>query len=168
MGISFGSINTGLPKDIVQQIITAEKIPIEKLENRKGKVEAKQELLNDLIKRMENLRGTIYANKGERSFRELSQKISDESVLNLTLDKNIATPGTYQIEVMQLAQKSSAISNGVADKDKTYIGVGYLQDELPNGEVKDVYIDAEHSSLSGLAKLINQNPEIKKTIGLPI
>ena len=42
MGIAFGSIGTGLPKDIVQQIMAAEKISLNKLEERKDKVNAKK------------------------------------------------------------------------------------------------------------------------------
>jgi flagellar hook-associated protein 2 len=158
LGISFGSINSGLPKDIVQQILNAEKIPLQKMEEKKGKIEDKKGLLSDLTKRVENLRGNIFANKSERSFRELMVKVSGDGI-EATVDKNLAEPGTYQIEVLQLAQKSSAISNGVEDKDNTYIGVGYLQYELPNGETREVYIDAEHSSLTGVAKLINGDTE---------
>ncbi len=158
MGISFGSINSGLPKDIVQQILKAEKIPVQKMEVRKKKIENKKTLLADLMKRVENLRGSIYANKSERSFREFSVNVSGNGI-SATVDKNIAQPGTYQIEVLQLAQKSSAISNGVEDKDKTYLGVGYLQYELPDGTTNEIYIDAEHSSLSGIAKLINGDSE---------
>ncbi len=158
MGISFGSINSGLPKDIVKQIIAAEKIPLEKMNVRKGKIENKKSLLSDLTTRVENLRGDIFASKSARSFRELAVNISGEG-LDATVDKNLAEPGTYEIEVLQLARKSSAISNGVEDKDNTYLGVGYLQYELPNGDTKEVYIDQDNSSLSGIAKLINKDSE---------
>lgn len=156
MGISFGSINSGLPKDIVQQIMQGERVPLKKMEERKEKVNSKMALLKDLTSRMEKLRGTIYANKSSRSFRELEVKTSGDGI-TATVDKNLAEPGNYSIEVLQLAQKSSAISNGIEDKDKTYLGVGYLQYELPNGDVKDVYIDSENSNLTGIAKLINKD-----------
>ena len=32
MGIAFGSISTGLPKDIVKQIMSAEQIPVQNME----------------------------------------------------------------------------------------------------------------------------------------
>ena len=158
MGIAFGSINSGLPKDIVQQIIAGEKVPLQKMAERKGKIENKKALLTDLMKRVENLRGSVYANKSERSFREIEVNVSGDG-FTATVDKNVANPGNYQIEVMQLAQKSSAISNGVEDKDKTNIGVGYLQYELPNGEEKEVYIDSDSATLTGLARLINGDTE---------
>lgn len=136
----------------------AEKLPLAKLEERKEKINSKKSLLDDLAKRVENLRGKIFANKSERSFRELQVNVSGDQLV-ATADKNIAQPGSHQIEVIQLAQKSSAISNGVEDKDNTYLGVGYIQYELPNGEERSVYIDSEHSSLSGIAKLINGDTE---------
>lgn len=158
MGISFGSINSGLPKDIVKQIIAAEKIPLEKMNSRKGKIENKKALLGELTNRVEGLRGGILANKSARSLRELAVNVSGEGIA-VSVDKNLAEPGNYQIEVVQLAQKSSAISNGVEDKDKTYFGVGYLQYELPNGDTKEVYIDEDSSSLEGIAKLINKDSD---------
>lgn len=158
MGISFGSINSGLPKDIVQQILKAEEIPMKKMEEKKGKIQDKKNLVDELTKKVEAMRGSIFANKSSQSFRELLVKVSGNGI-DASLDKNVAKPGSYQIEVLQLAQKSSAISNGVEDKDKTYLGVGYLQYELPNGDTKEVYIDADHSSLSGIAKLINGDDE---------
>lgn len=125
---------------------------------RKGKIENKKALLNDLIDRVKKLEGAVYANKGARSFREFNVNISGEGI-KASVDKNVAEPGTYQIEVLQLAQKSSAISNGVADKDNTYTGVGYLQYELPDGTSKEIYIDEDHASLSGIAKLINKDTD---------
>lgn len=154
MGIAFGSINSGLPKDIVQQIIAAEKIPMKQMEARKAKIENKKSLLGDLTKRVDDLRGSVYANKSNRSFREFAVNISDDGI-GATVDKNTAVPGSYQLEVLQLAQKSSAISNGVKDKDKTYVGVGYLQYELPDGSSNEIYIDSDHATLSGISKLIN-------------
>lgn len=159
MGLSFGSINTGLPKDIVQQLVNAEKIPVQQMEARKGKIENKQKLLGEFTKLVENMRGELLKNKGMRSLREL-KVTNDSDIITVTTDKNVAMPGKYNLEVTQLAQKSSAFSNGVEDKDKTYVGVGYLKCYLPNGDTKEIYIDEEHSSLSGIAKLINADESL--------
>ncbi|MBL7665494.1 MAG: flagellar filament capping protein FliD [Bacteriovoracaceae bacterium] len=158
MGIAFGSINSGLPKDIVQQIVAGEKIPIQQMQERKSKIEAKKGLVSELTKLMENVRGEVFKNKGERSLREIKID-TNENLIGVTADKNIAMPGNYQVEVTQLARKSSAISNGIEDKENTYLGVGYIQYKLPDGSTKEVYIDEEHSSLDGIAKLINKDSE---------
>lgn len=160
MGISFGSINSGLPKDIVQQIVEAEKIPINQMEARKGKIENKKALVQQLTSLVENMRGEVLKNKNARSLRELAINTGDATNIAVTADKNIAEPGKYQLEVVQLAQKSSTISNGVEDKDKTYVGVGYIKAVLPNGDKKEIYVDEGHATLSGIAKLINGDSEL--------
>lgn len=160
MGISFGSINSGLPKDIVQQIVEAEKVPIHQMEVRKGKIENKKALVGQLASLLENMRGEVLKNKNARSLRELAINTGDAKEINVTADKNIADPGKYSLEVVQLATKSSAITNGVEDKDKTYVGVGYIRAQLPNGDEKEIYVDEKHATLTGIAKLINGNSEL--------
>lgn len=160
MGISFGSINSGLPKDIVQQIVEAEKIPINQMEARKGKIENKKALVQQLTSLVENMRGEVLKNKNARSLRELAINTGDATNIAVSADKNVAEPGKYQLEVVQLAQKSSTISNGVEDKDKTYVGVGYIKAILPNGDKKEIYVDEGHATLSGIAKLINGDSEL--------
>lgn len=158
MTISFGSINSGLPKDIVKQLMEAEKIPVKQMEARKAKFANKKALVSELITLVENVRGEVFKNKGSRSFRELTV-ITDDKYLGVTVDKNLAEPGMYNIEVLEKASKSSAISNPVEDPDETYLGVGYIEYTLPNGEEKEVYIDADNSSLNGIAKLINKDSD---------
>lgn len=158
MSIAFGSINTGLPKDIVQKLIQAERIPIQTMEKRKDDIGAKQALLDELIKLTEGLQGKIYESGNARSLRELSHKV-DENVVGVQVDKNIAKPGNYRLEVTQLAQKSSAMSSGFEDPDESYIGVGFIQYTLPDGTTQDVYVDSDNASLNGVAKLINSDEE---------
>ncbi len=160
MGISFGSINSGLPKDIVQQIVEAEKIPVRQMEDRKAKFEDKKALMGQLISLVENMRGEILKNKGTRSLRELAINTGDNKDIAVTADKNVAEPANYNLEVLQLAQKSSALSNGVEDKDKTYLGVGYIKVNLANGDTKEIYVDQENANLTGIAKLINGDPSL--------
>ncbi len=160
MGISFGSINSGLPKDIVQQIVEAEKIPLKQMEARKGKIEDKKALVGQLITLVESMRGEILKNKGARSLREMKVNTGDNPNIAVSADKNVADPGKYNLEVIQLASKSSAISNGVEDKDKTYLGVGYIKAVLPNGETKEIYVDEENANLTGIAKLINADTNL--------
>jgi len=147
------------PKDIVKQLIEAEKIPITQLERRKEKIESKKNLTQELTKLVEEVRGGLRKNLSERDFKELKVDTNDE-LIAVTLDKNLAYPATYQFQVDKLAQKSSALTNGVPDKEETYLGVGYIQYKLPNGEEKEIYIDSENSSLSKIASLINKDEDI--------
>jgi len=128
------------------------------METRKGKIEVKKKLVEELSSLVEKMRGEVGKNRGFRGFRELKVDAETDNV-KVTLDKNIANPGSWQMEVVQLAQKSSIFSNGVEDKDNTYMGVGTIAYELPNGDTREVYVGTDDSSLSGIAKLINSDPE---------
>jgi flagellar hook-associated protein 2 len=158
LGISFGSINTGLPKDIVQQIMKAERMPLQKMEMRKAKHSEKMALVEQLTSLVEAVRGDVQKNGNPRQLRELTSAGRDD-ILDITLDKNIAQPGTHQFEVVQLAQKSSAMTSGFEDPDNSYVGVGFIQYTLPNGDTKDVYIDSDNASLKGISKLVNGDRE---------
>ena len=160
MGISFGSINTGLPKDIVQQIIAAEKIPLQNMEGKKEKFADKMKLLDELMGLMRELETHLSQNQTSASFKELKTTFQDD-IVDVSADKNIAKTGSYQFEVLQLAQKSSAISSGFEDPNETYLGVGFFSYELPDGTTKEIYIDYEHASLQGLATLISSESDSK-------
>jgi flagellar hook-associated protein 2 len=107
---------------------------------------------------VDGLRQNLAANKNAKEFRELKYK-ADDKLVGVTIDKAIAKPGNYKLEILELAEKTSVITNGVPDKDETYLGVGYIEYELPNGDVKEVYIDPEHGTLSGIANAINEDPD---------
>jgi flagellar hook-associated protein 2 len=156
LGIAFGSISTGLPKDIVKQIIAAEQIPVQNMEKQKGKISEKKGLVDQLLKMVEDVRGNLAVNANARALRELKVDTNTD-IIGVTTDKNRAAPGSYQLEVVSLAQKSSAMSTGFEDKEKSYVGVGFIQYTLPNGETKDIYVDSDNSSLDGISKLINKN-----------
>lgn len=158
LGIAFGSINTGLPKDIVKKIIEAERIPIKNMENRKSKISDKKKLVAELTTLVEDIRGFLAKNVNARSFRELKINSSNEGV-GVTIDKNAANIGNTSIEVTQLAKKSSAMSSGFEDPDNSYLGVGYVTYTLPNGDSKEIYIDSDDASLKGVAKVINGDPK---------
>lgn len=154
MSISFGSINTGLPPDIVQQIMQAERMPLQKMDASKGKINEKQGLLNELIEKVEKVRGNLATSTNARALRELKVETNEE-IVDVRADKNVAQPGNYQFEVVSLARKSSALSSGFADPKESNVGVGFIQYYLPDGEKEEIYVDSENSSLESIAKLIN-------------
>ncbi len=162
MGISFGSIGTGLPKDIVKQIVAAEQVPVQNMEKQKGKIQDKKGLVDQLIKLVEDVRGNLALNANARSLREYKVDTNTD-IVGVTTDKTRALPGSYQLEVVALAQKSSAMSTGFEDKDESYVGVGFIQYTLPNGDTKDIYVDSDNSSLTKIAKLINKDSALGVT-----
>ena len=158
MSLAFGSIQTGLPKDIVQQIMKAERLPVKNMEARKAKISEKAGLVEELTQLVQAARGSLTQNGSARSLRELAINTNEE-IVGVTADKNIAEPGNYQFEVKELAQKSSAMTSGFSDPDESYIGVGFIRYSLPDGTSQDIYVDSENSSLNAVAKLINKNED---------
>lgn len=156
MAISFGSINTGLPKDIVKQIVEAEKIPIKQMEKRKDNYVAKQGLVDELMGLLRDVQTDLSKNPNARSLREIATTYN-ENLVDIKSDKNAADIGSYQFSVEKLARKSSAMTSGFSDPDNDYIGVGYISYELPDGEDYELYIDSENATLNGVANLINKD-----------
>jgi len=152
--IRFGSINTGLPPNIVDQLMEAERIPIKQMEEKKGKAEAKSKLVTELETKIGDIRKGLSELASTRGFTDIKLNSGDANVLAGTVDPNTYQPGSWNVEVESLAQKAAAVTNGFPDKDKTSIGVGYLRFDTPKGR-KDVYINKKNSTLEGVVKAIN-------------
>jgi flagellar hook-associated protein 2 len=153
-------MGTGLPKDIVQRLVDAEREPIRQLESRKKNEESRLKLVNDLSTKVNEIAGSLRDLNSFKSFREFQAVVGRPEILEATIDKNTAQPGTYQIEVVQLAGQSSMMSNGFADADDTQIGAGYFSYVLPSGQTKEVYIDPDNSTLQGIAHAINSQKDL--------
>lgn len=153
-GMRFGSINTGLPPNIVDQLIEAERIPVKQMETKKGKSEEKLKLVTELDTKVQAIRGSLGELANTRGFTDVKLTSGDPQVLTGTVDPATYQPGNWNIEVVQLAQKASVVTNGFPDKDKTEIGVGYFRFKTPEGN-KDVYIDGKNNTLEAAAKTIS-------------
>lgn len=154
MAIQFGSINTGLPPNIVDQLIEAERMPIKNVEAQKGKVEAKLKLVDELTTKVGDIRKSLGELAGVRGFTDIKLISGDPNVITGTVDPERSQPGSWNVEVVELARKSGAVTNGFPDKDKTTIGVGYFRFKTPDGH-KDVYINENNNTLQGAANAIN-------------
>ena len=152
--IRFGSINTGLPPNIVDQLMEAERIPIKQMEEKKGKAEAKQKLVTELETKIGDIRKGLGELASTRGFTDIKLSSGDANVISGTVDPNTYQAGSWNVEVESLAQKAAAVTNGFPDKDKTSIGVGYLRFDTPGGR-KDVYVNKKQSTLEGVVKAIN-------------
>ncbi len=132
-----------------------EKMPIMNMEERKGKSNAKLTLVNDLDAKLKAIKDSIGGLASTRGFVDYKLNSADDKVVYGTVDPNTAVTGSWNVEVMQLAEKASAISNGFPDKDKTEVGVGYLRFETDEGE-REIYIGEGDTTLDGVAEAINR------------
>lgn len=153
-GIRITGMASGLPPNIVDQLMDAERIPVKQMEANKTKQEDKLKLVSDLETKVNDITknlGELTSNQGFIDKKFLS---GDPNVIDGQVDPQTAIPGEYSVEVVQLAQKPGAISNGFPDKNESQIGVGYIKFETPQG-TKEVYIKGANSTLEGVAKQIN-------------
>src|SRR5690242_20418304 len=121
MAITFGGINTGLPPNIVDQLIAAERIPIKNLETQRGKSEGRLKLVNDLETKVTDITKSVGELANTKGFSDLKLISSDPNIIDGTVDPNAAVNGTWNLEVVELAQRPAAITNGFPDKDKSQI-----------------------------------------------
>ncbi|MEY4617071.1 MAG: hypothetical protein RJB66_2031 [Pseudomonadota bacterium] len=152
--IRISGMASGLPPNIVETILEAERIPIKTQEVAKDKVQAKLKLVQDLETKFTDIDKSLGELVNTKGFMNNKLTSGDPNVVTGTTDPENPTTGSWNIEVMQLPQKAAAITNGFPDRDTTEVGVGYLKFETPDGP-KDVYISGKNSTLDGVVKAIN-------------
>jgi flagellar hook-associated protein 2 len=156
-GISFGGLGgSGLPPNIVDLLMDAERVPIKNIEKTKGKQENRLKLVNELETKLTGITGTIGALASTKGFSDIRLNSGDINVVTGTVDPNNAVSGSWNVEVVDLAQKAAAITNGFPDKDKTQIGTGYFRFNTPEGK-KEVYINSDTNTLEGVSNAINRS-----------
>lgn len=155
-GIRMTGMASGLPPNIVDQIMDAERIPVKQMEGKKTNEDEKYKLVQDLESKLSEIPKSIIELVGTRGFSFFKLNSGDPNIVNGTADPSAASTGSWMVEVEQLAQKPGAMSNGFPDPDRTEIGVGYLKFQTPEG-VKEVYINGQTSTLNGVASMINKS-----------
>ncbi len=153
-GIRISGMASGLPPNIVEQIIEAERMPIKNIENKKAAEDNKMKLVADLETRISEITKNVSDIVGIGGFTAHKLLSGDPNIIDGTIDPALVGNGQWSVEVVQLAQKPGALSNGFPDKDTTQIGVGYLRFDTPDGR-RDIYINAKNNTLEGVAKAIN-------------
>lgn len=160
MGLRFDPVGGGQFKQAVQQLIEAEKQPIKAMEARKSQEEARMKLFQDFKSRFAGMNKVLNDFTDFRKFRELKVDTGDgKELISITVDKEKAEPGTYQLRIEELAERSSIVSNGFEDPDEKCLGVGYVTLKQANGDKSQVFIDDRSSSLRGVAALLNRQTD---------
>lgn len=155
-GIRISGLSSGLPPNLVEQVIEAEKAPIKTIQEQKLKIEDKVKLVQDLETKISDINKNLSQLVGVKGFVDKKLNSSFPDVVSGVLDPDKAAPGEWTIEVLKLAGKPSIVTNGFPDKDKTKMGVGYIKFNTTEGE-KEVYINDENSTLEKISETINNS-----------
>lgn len=145
---------SGLPPNIVEQLMEAERIPVQQMEVQKTKQEDKLKLVNELETKITDITKSLGELTSTRGFSDKKFISSDENVISGQVDPEVAVAGEHTLEVVQLAENPGAMSNGFPDKNESQVGVGYIKFKTSEG-TKEVYISGKNNTLEGVARQIN-------------
>ena len=154
-------------KAALNAIVEAEKQPIKSLTARKGIEEARLKLFNEFKGKFTTIQTTLDSVIGYNKFKELKAELGDGSqLMDVKLDKEKANVGSWEVEVKELAERSSMMSNAFSDPNKKILGVGYISLQSAGGETQDIYVTEDDASLYGIARKINDIPDgvVKATV----
>ncbi|MCC7442417.1 MAG: flagellar filament capping protein FliD [Bdellovibrionales bacterium] len=143
----------------IQDIIEAESRPLKQMQARKVVEEKRVKTFQEFKTKFQGVQAAIEEVSSFQKFRELKVDLGDGAeVLGVTLDKTKAQPGTYQIEVEEMAGRTGVISNSFANPEENVLGMGYVVLRDAQGDAHEIFIDYDDGSLRGLAAKINQSP----------
>lgn len=145
---------SGLPPNIVEQLMDAERIPIKKMQSDKAKREDRLKLVGDLDTKVQDISKNLEELTAAGGFLDKKFVSGDPNIIDGTVDPQSSVTGEYTFEVIELAQKPAAVTNGFTDKNQTQMGVGYIKFKTPEG-TKEVYINGKNNTLEGVAAQIN-------------
>lgn len=155
-GIRISGMASGLPPNIVEQIMEAERVPVKTMETDKGKKEEKLKLVTELETKINEITKNLDELTGAGGFMDKKFISGDVNVVDGTVDPKNAIPGEWSVEVVELAQRPGALSMGFPDRNISETGVGYMKFETPQG-TKEVYVGGGNTTLDAIAQKINRS-----------
>lgn len=154
MGIrlpSASGLDTG---KLIEQLVAAEKVPVEKAKERRGKVveeKAEVEKLNGMLTELDAAANKI---KTKNDFYRMKVDSSHPDIMEGVIE-NFAQVGQYEFEVRGLAKNEKELAFGFPDKDQTPVGFGYMMIEREDKEPAEIIVEP-NTTLSGVADQINE------------
>ena len=151
LGIGSGGLNS----DLVDQLVEAERAPKEnRLDTRTQKAELLISAYGTLKSAITELRLPMRQLSAPDNLKAFSATSSNEDV-SVTVDSTKASRGTYNVNVLSLAQSQSLASSTFADRDSTSVGTGSFT--ISSGDKSaTLTIDGSNNTLQGLADEINE------------
>jgi flagellar hook-associated protein 2 len=179
VGLSSAGIGSNLPiESIITQLMAVERRPVDLLEKRVTAFQSQLSAIGSLKSAMASFQTAAKGLSDIGKFQAISAKITDTTVASATAGPK-ATPGSYSLEVSQLAQSQKLVTAGQASATAA-IGAGTITIDLgtialgsgsfvassgkytgasftPNGSAaKTITIDPANTSLTGIRDAINK------------
>ncbi|MFP4192409.1 MAG: flagellar filament capping protein FliD [Candidatus Hydrogenedentota bacterium] len=167
MGSSFGTggLVSGMDTDsMVRQLMALERKPIERIDNRINAAEKQEEAIGGLRENLQSLQSQAGDLRTQDLLNQFDASSSEESVVKAEVGSDTPAEGTYDIEVLQLANPTLATSSakmGAAIDPNANLEDNGMRSEVTqgqfgiNGETFDV--DPTQHSLQDVLDLINNS-----------
>ncbi len=154
MPIRVSGLSSGLPPNLVDQVIEAERMPVKKMQEDKAKIEDKVKLVTDFETKINDILKNLSTIVSMKGFSDMTFKSGFPDIVDGVVDPALAESGDWTLEVEQLATKPAIVSSGVESATETSLGVGYIKFTTSDGD-HEIYIDKENSTLEKIAQTIN-------------
>jgi len=155
MAITASGLMSGLDTDsLISDMMAIEQRPIQILQRKEAKYQAQISALGNLKSGLSQLQGATEALRDASDFLSFSATSSNQETLSVSA-ADTAAPGSYNVEVTQLAQAQQVRSAGFSGSDAT-VGTGTLTLQVGAEDSVEIAIDAESNTLAGIAAAINE------------
>jgi flagellar hook-associated protein 2 len=153
-------------QSLVSQLVAAERAPLDRqIARDTGRVTTQISAVGTLMGAMSQFRTALASLKTEDVFSTRQAVSADEAVFKATAGAK-AAPGTYDVEVVELATAHQISSEPFADGADHVVGTGTLTLSLGDEDFS-IAIDSENSTLADIRDAINasdDNPGIRATL----
>ena len=154
MPVRMTGVGGGFDPKLVEQLIEAEKIPVEAAKQRKEKFSVEKKEMDKLNGFLSELDTTLNGLKSRADFFKMKVESSHPDIID-GLCKTDALTGTYEFEVRGMARSDKQLALGFPDKDQTAVGFGYMQIEREDKSPAGIAIQPG-STLQDVARQINE------------
>jgi len=153
--ISFGGLATGLDTNsMISQLMDLERQPLANLEKQKSYYSSRLNAFSGFDTKLKALAEKAAAIDTGDAVKSYSATAASSDYFSVT-GSSTAEPGSYQVEVVSLAQVEKDVSQGYADKSAADFGTGDLSLQVNGGSAVAITIDSSNNSLEGIAAAIN-------------
>lgn len=157
MSIQATGIGSGLDvESIVTQLMAIERQPIDRLSSKKTLVDAQVSAYGSLKSKISTFQTAMAGLSSASKFQVFTGQSNDESLFTATADSN-ASVGSYNVNVVELAQRDKIASKAYTDKGSV-IGEGTLSFSVGT-ESFNVVVDSTNNTVAKLRDSINNAPD---------
>jgi flagellar hook-associated protein 2 len=148
---------------LIQEASTAYQAPATALQNQEQPIQTQISALGKVQSALSSLQSALSGLSDVQSLAQNSVTTSPTGTVSATVT-NAATPGTYNLSNIELAQAQSLISTGFAS-DSSSLGAGTITIQVGSGTAVSVNIASGQDTLTGIADAINQaNAGVQATV----